>query len=100
MNLVDRILTIVVTATITSAIWIVAGGSLIENATSTTKLRGSCSTMPSASTTLVSSWYVARCMPLMSPRSCSAVYSCMSCVSARSNAHSHTREAAMHPSSV
>ena len=35
MNLVDRILTIVVTATITSAIWIVAGGSLIENATST-----------------------------------------------------------------
>jgi len=34
MNLVDRILTIVITATITSAIWIVAGGSLIENATS------------------------------------------------------------------
>ena len=34
MNIVDRILTIVVTATITSAIWIVAGGSLIENATS------------------------------------------------------------------
>lgn len=34
MNFVDRILTIVITATITSAIWIVAGGSLIENATS------------------------------------------------------------------
>lgn len=31
MSLVDRLLTIVVTATITSAIWIVAGGSLIEN---------------------------------------------------------------------
>lgn len=37
MNIVDRILTIVVTATITSAIWIVAGGSLIENATSTSQ---------------------------------------------------------------
>ena len=34
MNIVDRILTIVITATITSAVWIVAGGSLIENATS------------------------------------------------------------------
>ncbi len=34
MNLVDRILTIVVTATLTSAVWIVLGGSLIENATS------------------------------------------------------------------
>lgn len=34
MSIVDRILTIVITATITSAIWIVAGGSLIENATS------------------------------------------------------------------
>lgn len=34
MNFVDRLLTIVITATITSAIWIVAGGSLIENATS------------------------------------------------------------------
>jgi len=34
MNIVDRILTIVITATITSAIWIVAGGSLIENASS------------------------------------------------------------------
>ncbi|MBT8426420.1 MAG: M23 family metallopeptidase [Erythrobacter sp.] len=33
MNFVDRLLTIVITATITSAIWIVAGGSLIENAT-------------------------------------------------------------------
>jgi len=32
MSLVDRILTIVVTATLTSAVWIVAGGSLIENA--------------------------------------------------------------------
>ena len=34
MNIVDRILTIVVTATITSIVWIVAGGTLIENATS------------------------------------------------------------------
>ena len=33
MGFVDRILTIVITATITSAIWIVAGGSIIENAT-------------------------------------------------------------------
>ena len=33
MNFVDRLLTIVITATVTSAIWIVAGGSLIENAT-------------------------------------------------------------------
>ena len=31
MSLIDRILTIVVTATLTSAVWIVAGGSLIEN---------------------------------------------------------------------
>ena len=38
MNLVDRILTIVITATITSAIWIVAGGSLIENASSASQL--------------------------------------------------------------
>ncbi|MEM8724193.1 MAG: M23 family metallopeptidase [Pseudomonadota bacterium] len=30
MNIVDRLLTIVITATITSAIWIVAGGSLME----------------------------------------------------------------------
>lgn len=34
MTLIDRILTIIVTATITSAVWIVAGGSLIENASS------------------------------------------------------------------
>ena len=34
MNLVDRILTIVITATLTSAVWIVAGGSLIEMADS------------------------------------------------------------------
>lgn len=33
MNIIDRVLTIVVTATVTSAVWIVAGGSLIENAT-------------------------------------------------------------------
>lgn len=33
MKIVDRVLTIVVTATLTSAVWIVAGGSLIENAT-------------------------------------------------------------------
>ncbi|MBX7540345.1 M23 family metallopeptidase [Qipengyuania sphaerica] len=32
MNFVDRLLTVIITATITSAIWIVAGGSLIENA--------------------------------------------------------------------
>ena len=31
MTLIDRILTIVVTATLTSAVWIVAGGSIIEN---------------------------------------------------------------------
>ncbi len=30
MNIVDRLLTIVITATITSAVWIVAGGSLME----------------------------------------------------------------------
>ncbi|MDG5749529.1 peptidoglycan DD-metalloendopeptidase family protein [Qipengyuania sp. XHP0211] len=34
MKLVDRILTIVITATLTSAVWIIVGGSLIENATS------------------------------------------------------------------
>lgn len=34
MGPVDRILTIVITATLTSAVWIVAGGSLIENADS------------------------------------------------------------------
>lgn len=33
MNFIDRLLTIIITATITSAVWIVAGGSLIENAT-------------------------------------------------------------------
>ena len=33
MGFVDRLLTIIITATITSAIWIVAGGSIIENAT-------------------------------------------------------------------
>lgn len=32
LNTTDRILTIVVTATLTSAAWIIAGGSLIENA--------------------------------------------------------------------
>ena len=34
MNFVDRILTIVITATLTSAAWIVAGGTVIENANS------------------------------------------------------------------
>lgn len=34
MNIVDRILTILITATLTSAVWIVVGGSLIENASS------------------------------------------------------------------
>ena len=34
MKLFDRLLTIVVTATLTSAVWIVVGGSLIENASS------------------------------------------------------------------
>ena len=34
MTFVDRLLTIVITATLTSAVWIVAGGSLIENADS------------------------------------------------------------------
>ena len=33
MSLIDRILTIIVTATLTSAVWIVAGGSRMENAT-------------------------------------------------------------------
>ena len=33
MKLVDRILTIVITATLTSAVWIIVGGSIIENAT-------------------------------------------------------------------
>ncbi len=34
MKLLDRVLTILVTATLTSAVWIVVGGSLIENADS------------------------------------------------------------------
>ncbi|MXO90105.1 M23 family metallopeptidase [Pontixanthobacter aquaemixtae] len=38
MNFVDRILTIVATATITSAVWIVAGGSLLEMADSESQL--------------------------------------------------------------
>lgn len=32
LNFADRMLTVIVTATLTSAVWIVAGGSLIENA--------------------------------------------------------------------
>ena len=40
MGMMDRILTIVVTATLTSFVWIVAGGSLIENATADSQ-RGS-----------------------------------------------------------
>ncbi len=39
MNIVDRILTIVITATLTSAVWIVAGGSLIENANSASQIK-------------------------------------------------------------
>lgn len=38
LNIVDRILTIVATATVTSAVWIVAGGSLIEMAGSDSQL--------------------------------------------------------------
>ncbi|MBX7481441.1 M23 family metallopeptidase [Qipengyuania qiaonensis] len=38
MNIVDRVLTIVVTATLTSAVWIVLGGSLIENAGSASQI--------------------------------------------------------------
>ena len=38
MTIVDRILTVVITATATSAVWIVAGGSLIENAGSDSQL--------------------------------------------------------------
>ncbi len=34
MGMIDRILTVVITATLTSAVWIVAGGSLIEMADS------------------------------------------------------------------
>ena len=37
MKFADRLLTIVITATLTSAVWIVAGGSLIENATGDTQ---------------------------------------------------------------
>lgn len=37
MKFLDRLLTIVVTATLTSAVWIVAGGSLMENATGTSQ---------------------------------------------------------------
>ena len=37
MKFVDRILTIVITATVTSMVWIVAGGSLIEMADSTSQ---------------------------------------------------------------
>ena len=44
MGFIDRILTIVITATVTSAVWIVAGGSIIENAASK---RGSESVRPS-----------------------------------------------------
>ena len=39
MKIVDRILTIVITATLTSAVWIVAGGSLIENANSSSQIK-------------------------------------------------------------
>ena len=38
MKFADRILTIIVTATVTSMVWIVAGGSLIENAGSGSQL--------------------------------------------------------------
>ena len=46
LNTTDRLLTIVVTATLTSAAWIIAGGSLIENAGSESQLA---STRPAAS---------------------------------------------------
>ena len=39
MNIVDRVLTILITATLTSAVWIVAGGSLIENANSASQIK-------------------------------------------------------------
>ena len=39
MKIVDRILTIVITATLTSAVWIVVGGSLIENANSSSQIK-------------------------------------------------------------
>ncbi|MDC0886428.1 M23 family metallopeptidase [Altererythrobacter sp.] len=38
MKLFDRLSTIIITATLTSAVWIVAGGSLIENASSVGQL--------------------------------------------------------------
>ena len=38
MKFADRILTVIVTATVTSMVWIVAGGSLIENAGSDSQL--------------------------------------------------------------
>jgi murein DD-endopeptidase MepM/ murein hydrolase activator NlpD len=38
MTFVDRMLTIVITATLTSAVWIVAGGSLIENSSAPSQL--------------------------------------------------------------
>ena len=38
MKFADRILTIIVTATVTSMVWIVAGGSLIENARSDSQI--------------------------------------------------------------
>lgn len=38
MQIADRILTILITATLTSAVWIVAGGSLIENASSNSQI--------------------------------------------------------------
>ena len=39
LNITERVLTVVVTATLTSAVWIVAGGSLIENADSQSQLK-------------------------------------------------------------
>ncbi|GAA4643935.1 hypothetical protein GCM10023115_18950 [Pontixanthobacter gangjinensis] len=38
MNIVDRTLTVVVTATLTSAFWIIAGGTLLENADSDSQI--------------------------------------------------------------
>ncbi len=43
MGFIDRILTIVITATLTSVVWIVAGGSIIEN---TSSMRGADSVRP------------------------------------------------------
>ena len=42
MKFADRILTIIVTATVTSMVWIVAGGSLIENAGSDSQIGMHC----------------------------------------------------------